>query len=111
MLQAIVHAADIQDRDGGAMLMAVLFGLFPFLLTLYGDGGYQGEAFQKAVNKVLKGVNVEVVKRSGQPGTFVVLPKRWIVADCTKLPARPLSGWTGSSVFNCGPNFTLSHPS
>jgi len=79
MLQAIRHAADIQDRDGGAMLMAALFGRFPFLLTLYGDGGYQGEAFQKAVNKVLKQVNVGIVKRSGQPGTFVVLPKRWIV--------------------------------
>ena len=39
MLQAIVHAANIQDRDGGAMLMATLFGLFPFLLKLYADGG------------------------------------------------------------------------
>jgi hypothetical protein len=34
MLQAIVHAADIQDRDGGAMLMATLFGLYPFLLRI-----------------------------------------------------------------------------
>jgi hypothetical protein len=30
-MHAIVHAADIQDRDGGAMLMATLFGAFPFL--------------------------------------------------------------------------------
>jgi transposase len=78
MLQAIVHAADIQDRDGGAMLMAALFGRFPVLLTLYGDGGYQGEAFQKTVRKVLKQVNVAIIKRSNQPGKFVVLPKRWI---------------------------------
>jgi transposase len=78
MLQAIVHAADIQDRDGGAMLMAVLFGLFPFLLTLYADAGYQGQAFQTAVAAVLGEVNVEIVKRCGQ-GKFVVLPKRWIV--------------------------------
>ncbi len=27
MLHAIVHAADIQDRDGGALLVATLFGL------------------------------------------------------------------------------------
>ena len=46
MLQAIVHAADIQDRDGGAMLMATLFGLYPFLLKLYADGGYQGPEFR-----------------------------------------------------------------
>jgi hypothetical protein len=28
-MHAIVHAADVQDRDGGAMLMASLFGAFP----------------------------------------------------------------------------------
>ena len=33
-----VHAADIRDR--GVMLMASLFGLCPFLLKLYADGGY-----------------------------------------------------------------------
>ena len=28
-MHAIVHAADLQDRDGGALLMASLFGAFP----------------------------------------------------------------------------------
>ena len=46
-------AADIQDRDGGAMLLATLFGMFPFLLKLYADGGYQGPEFQKALKRVL----------------------------------------------------------
>ena len=41
-MHAIVHSADVQDRDGGALLMATLFGAFPFLLKLYADGGYQG---------------------------------------------------------------------
>src|SRR6185437_8810096 len=31
LLCAIVHAADVQDRDGGVLLMSTLFGLFPFL--------------------------------------------------------------------------------
>ena len=31
-MHAIVHAADVQDRDGGALLMASLFGAFPFLV-------------------------------------------------------------------------------
>ena len=26
-----MHAADIQDRDGGELVMATLFGLYPFL--------------------------------------------------------------------------------
>ena len=30
LMHAIVHAADVQDRDGGALLMASLLGAFPF---------------------------------------------------------------------------------
>ena len=79
MLQAIVHAADIQDRDGGAMLLATLFGLYPFLLRLYADGGYQGPEFRNAVKTVLRHAEVEIVKRSDLAKGFVVLPKRWVV--------------------------------
>jgi transposase len=78
-MHALVHAADIQDRDGGALVMATLFGMFPFLLTLYADGGYQGPEFQRALKKSLARVNLEIVKRSDQVKGFVVLPKRWIV--------------------------------
>ena len=78
LLHAIVHAADVQDRDGGVLLMGTIFGLYPFLLKLYADGGYQGPAFQAGVRKVFGEINVEIVKRS-EAGKFVVLPKRWIV--------------------------------
>jgi len=78
-MHAVVHAADIQDRDGGVLLMATLFGLYPFLLKLYADGGYQGPGFQDALHHVLTRVNLEIVKRSDQATRFVVLPKRWIV--------------------------------
>jgi transposase len=56
--QSVVHAPDIQDRDGGVLLMATLFGLYPFLLNLYADGGYQGAGFQGALRNILKRVNV-----------------------------------------------------
>ena len=78
LLCAIVHAADIQDRDGGVLLMSTLFGLFPFLLKLYADSGYQGTKFQHGLQRVCGQINVEIVKRS-DAGKFVVLPKRWIV--------------------------------
>ncbi len=65
-MHALVHAADIQDRDGGALVMATLFGAFPFLLKLYADGGYQGAEFRRAVDNVIADVNVEIVKRSDQ---------------------------------------------
>ena len=79
MLQVIVHAADIQDRDGGALLLATLFGLFPFLRKLYADAGYQGPKFKTALKRVLRRVKLEIVKRSDAAKGFVVLPKRWIV--------------------------------
>jgi hypothetical protein len=41
-MHAIVHTADIQERGGGVLVMATLFGLYPFLLKLYADAGYQG---------------------------------------------------------------------
>ena len=78
LLHAIIHAADIQYRDGGVMLMSTLFGLYPFLLKLYADSGYQGPKFKQGLAAVCSQVNVEIVKRS-DVGKFVVLPKRWIV--------------------------------
>jgi transposase len=78
-MHARVHAADVQDRDGGVVVMATLFGLSPFLLKLYADGGYQGPQFRRAIKKILRRVNLEIVKRSDQAKGFVVLPKRWIV--------------------------------
>jgi transposase len=46
LLHAIVHPADIQDRDGGILLLATLFGMYPFLKKLFADGRYQGPEFQ-----------------------------------------------------------------
>jgi transposase len=79
LLKALVHAADIQDRDGGVLLMSILFGLFPFLLKLYADGGYQGPQFEAGLNEVLHQINVEIVKRSDAAKKFIVVNKRWIV--------------------------------
>ncbi len=78
-MHAIVHAADIQDRDGGVLLRATLFGAYPFLLKLYADGGYQGPQFQAGLARAMRQVEVEIVKRSDAAKGFAVLPKRWIV--------------------------------
>ncbi len=61
------------------LVMATLFGMFPFLKTLFADGGYQGPQFAKALANVLPHLDVEIVKRSDRVSGFVVLPKRWIV--------------------------------
>jgi transposase len=79
LLHAIVHPADIQDRDGGIMLMADVLALHPHLLKLYADGGYQGPVFRAAMQRICRQVDVEIVKRSDAAKGFAVLPKRWLV--------------------------------
>jgi transposase len=79
LLHAIVHPADIQDRDGGVLVLATLFDLFPFLRRLFADSAYQGPQFQSAVAKILPRLMIEIVKRSDQARGFEVIPKRWVV--------------------------------
>src|ERR1700731_817575 len=79
ILHAVVHPADIQDRDGGVLLLSTLFGMYPFLVKLFADAGYQGPQFATAVAEVLPHLSIEIVKRSDQANGFVVLPMRWVV--------------------------------
>jgi len=106
-MHALVQAADVQDRDGGVVVMATLFGLYPFLLKLYADGGYQGPQFQEGLRRVCRRVRVEIVKRSDQAKGFVVLPKRWIMLPRTILPDSASSGRRWSLASLCpGPSGT-----
>jgi hypothetical protein len=59
--------------------MATLFGMFPFLKTLFADGGHQGPQFANTLANFLPHLDVEIVKRSDRVSGFAVLPKRWIV--------------------------------
>jgi transposase len=79
VLHAIVHAANIQDREGGILLLTALADRFPLLEKLFADGAYQGPRFRQAVAKVRAHLKTEIVTRSDQIKGFVVLPKRWIV--------------------------------
>jgi len=79
LLNAIVHPADIQDRDGGVLVLRTLFGKFPFLQKLFADGGYQGRQFRNAQKKAMPGLETEIVKRSDTARGLKVLPRRWVV--------------------------------
>ena len=79
LLHAIVHPANIQDRDGGILLLATLLGMHPFLKKLFADAAYQGPQFHKAMTAIRPDLEAEIVKRSDQVKGFAVLPKRWIV--------------------------------
>jgi hypothetical protein len=51
LLHAIVHPADIQDRDGGILLLATLFGMYPFLKKLFADAGLPRTAFPEGTRE------------------------------------------------------------
>ena len=78
-LPVLVHPANIQDRDGGILLLTALADRFPLLAKLFADGAYQGPQFRQALTKVRPQLTPEIVTRKQQSKGFVVLPKRWIV--------------------------------
>jgi transposase len=79
VLHAIVHPANVQDRDGGILLLTGLAARFPLLVKLFADGAYQGPQFRQALAKVWPQLTPEIVTRRDQIKGFAVLPKRWIV--------------------------------
>jgi transposase len=88
LMHALVHAGDVQDRDGRATRDGEPFRRLCVSASSSTPTGYQGTEFQAAAKKVLAIVNVDMVKRSDQAKDFLVLPKRWIVERT--LLARPL---------------------
>lgn len=78
ILNAVVHPADIQDRDGAPLVLdSRTRGLFPFLETIFADGAYGGQKLRRAMAGAAW--KIEVVKRSDQANGFEPLPKRWVV--------------------------------
>ena len=79
VLQVLVTAANVQDRDGGVLLLSTLFGQFPFLRKLFADSAYAGPIFHDGATTAMRSLVVEIVKRADGAKGFVVEPKRWIV--------------------------------
>lgn len=73
-----MHPADIQDRDGAALVLdSGTRALFPFIVRIFADAGYQGPRAALAAAASGDWI-IEIVKRS-ELHSFVVLPSRWIV--------------------------------
>ena len=78
MIEAVVHTADIQDRDDGPLVLKNIRGRFPWLSHIFADGGYAGYQFAGKVAKTGKW-SIEIIKRSDAAKGFVLLPRRWVV--------------------------------
>ena len=77
ILAVVVHAGDIQDRDGARLVLERLGKGFGRLRLIWADGGYAGQLVEWV--KTVYHWTLEIVKRSDDMTGFVVLPKRWIV--------------------------------
>lgn len=77
LLVVVVHAANIQDRDGAKLVLEKTRGKFPRLALIWADGGYAGKLIEWV--KDACGWILEIVKRSDDVQGFVVLPRRWVV--------------------------------
>jgi transposase len=75
---AVVHPADIQDRDGAPMVLAAARFLYPWLRHVFADGGYGGPKLATALDKI-GNWTIEIVKRNDAATGFVLLPRRWVV--------------------------------
>jgi len=76
-LVLLVHAADIQDRDGLAQVCRRVRRRFPWLTLVYADGGYQGD--QAACAAAQERLRLEIVKRPHDAAGFHLLPRRWVI--------------------------------
>ena len=78
MLGAIMHTANIQDRDGAPDVIADTKESFPTLAHLFADGGYGGEKLETTLQNT-DGPTIEIVKRPDGAKGFVVIARRWVV--------------------------------
>jgi transposase len=78
LIAAIVHAADIQDRDGAPELLASIRQTHPWLRHVFADGGYAGPKLETALARIGTW-SLEIIKRSDTAKGFELLPRRWVV--------------------------------
>ena len=74
----VVHAADIQDRDGAPAVLKSIRHLCPWLRHVFADGGYAGPKLRGALDR-MGTWTLQIVKRSDTANGFEVLPRRWVV--------------------------------
>ncbi|WP_229391396.1 IS5 family transposase [Methanosarcina sp. DH2] len=77
LLIVVVHAANIQDRDGAKLVLEQVKGKFSRLELIWADAGYSGQLIDW-VNYVC-GWILQIVKRSDDIKGFQILPRRWVV--------------------------------
>jgi len=78
LLEVVVHAADVQDRDGAKLVLKKLTAATKaHLQKIWADGGYRGRLIDWVREQLA--IVLEVVTRDPDQKGFQVLPRRWVV--------------------------------
>lgn len=88
ILAVVVHSADLQDNDGGCLVLYALREKIKKIKVIFADSAYGRSGLPDFVRSTL-GFAIELVKRPKDTIGFLVLPKRWIV--------ERTFGWLGRS--------------
>jgi transposase len=78
LVGAMVHPADVQDRDGAPLVIEAIHDLFPWLRHLFADSAYSGDELVQTLGQFGQW-SIEIIKRIAGTVGFVVLPRRWVV--------------------------------
>lgn len=77
VLAVVVHAGNLQDRDGAKLVFEKIKGTFSRLRLIWADGAYAGQLVEWVKNTC--GWLLEIVKRNPEAKGFQLLPRRWVV--------------------------------
>ena len=77
LVTAIMHSADMQDRDGAPSHPAFIHRSFPWLRHVFTDGCRSGRKLDDALRR-LGHCTLQVVKRSDVAKGFETLARRWV---------------------------------
>ena len=77
LLAAVVHPADIQDRDGAYAVLEQATAQTTRVEHLWADAAYRGD-FVTWVQDIW-GWTIEIVQRAADAVGFAVQPRRWVV--------------------------------
>ena len=78
LVGAVVHPANIQDRDCAPAVLEPVRKTHPWLRHVFADGGYAGPKLETALAQIGTWT-LEIIKRSDHAKGFELLPRRWVV--------------------------------
>lgn len=80
ILDVVVHAADIQDRDGAKLVLKKLSHTWTSVRLIWADGGYRGKLLTWVhALRHRQRVTLKIVEKNPEQKGFAVLPRRWVV--------------------------------